>query len=117
MVSMSSRTLAFALLVATAAGCAHVEATRLRIRCCIERDKPDGTCDETRNAPVLLDGAAAGVCRDWGGEGRITTAEGHQIRVNSGGAADSCCMSSEVYVEVPAGKRTDVRVYLSLYPD
>jgi hypothetical protein len=117
MASMRSRRLALALLLTIGAGCAHVEATRLRIRCCIERDNPDGTCDETHYAPVLLDEAAAGTCQDWGGEGRVTTAGGHQIHVNAGAARDPCCMSHDLYVEVPAGKRTDVSVYLSTYPD
>lgn len=113
---MRSRRLAFALLVATAAGCAHVGTARLRIRCCVGYDGPNGTCHEEPNAKILLDGAAAGTCNEWGGDGRFMEAGRHHITAKAD-SPSGCCVDDDLDVELQRGGRTAVRVYLERFPD
>ena len=109
---------AFALLVTMAAACAHVEATRLRIRCCEGDERPNGACDEVQPfANVIMDGAAAGVCGDWGGDGRLMSAGYHHISVQIRGGPEGCCFDANLDVDLPPGKVTAVQANLGRFPD
>jgi hypothetical protein len=79
-------------------------------------DRPGGRCDEKPEAKVVLDGAAAGTCDEWGGDGRFMEAGTHHITVQAD-APSGCCVPADLDIDLPRGERTVVRAYLEHFPD